>query len=78
MSNRWPSFKPFAMIISKSLLVKVARRMGGFDVNVGPVDATLQKTPEVLPPVGVDLAAHVLDGMVNRFVLEFVRAPGCP
>jgi hypothetical protein len=43
-----------------------------FDRNIGAVDAALQKAPEVLQAVGMNLAVNVLDSVIDNAVLEFV------
>jgi hypothetical protein len=42
--------------------------MEGFDRDIGSVQPAFQKTPEVFYCVCMDVAAHVLDGMIDDFV----------
>lgn len=52
------------------LLVEVAEQMERFNRHVGALDGALQQAPEVLAPVGVNLAVYVLFGMVDHAVDE--------
>ncbi len=47
--------------------------MERFNADVGAVQTTLQKAPEVLHRVRMDIAVHVLGGMVHNFMLELWR-----
>jgi hypothetical protein len=59
-----------AMVIAEHLLVKVAVKVERFDSDISSVDAAFQKTPEVLDAISVNLPTHVLDGVIDDFVLK--------
>ena len=61
-----------AVVKPKGLLINVAEQVVGFDRNVGPVDSTLQQTPEVFHPIGVDILPNVFYGVVNHLMLVLV------
>src|ERR1700722_9498048 len=57
------------IVVAESLFVKIPEQMEWLYVDIGPVKATLQEAPEVLHCVGMDVAVHVLGGMVYDGVL---------
>src|ERR1035437_2424318 len=42
-----------------NFFVKVSEQVEGLDAHIGTFQRTLQETPEVLNPIGVDTAVHV-------------------
>ena len=49
--------------------------MERLDANVGAIQAALEQAPEVLQPVGVNLAINVLSiGVVDNFMHEIGRS----
>ena len=54
-----------ASVEPERLLVEVAEDMERLNGHVGPVNGPLHQGPEVLNPVRVDAAPHVLHGVVN-------------
>lgn len=48
-----------AIIKPESLLVQIAEEMKRIDANVGSFQAALEKRPEILDPVSVNLAVNV-------------------
>ncbi len=46
--------------------------MKRLDANVGSLQATLEKRPEVFEAIGVNLAIHILFGVVNYLMLKFL------
>lgn len=65
----------FAVVETEHLFVKVAIEMVRLNRNIRAMQLPLHQRPEVLNRVRMNLAAHVLDGMVNHFVLEmFVQS----
>ena len=62
-------FRKATSVVAKCLLVDIAEQVEGFDADVCAMQATLQKTPEVLHGVGVNVAVHVLYGVVDDGVL---------
>ena len=55
-------------VVTEGLFIKVAEQMEGFHVHVGSPNCPLQEAPEVLNPVGVDMAPDVCLSMVNDLV----------
>ena len=62
-----------AVVVAKSLLVKVAEKMKRFHTHIRARDAALQQRPEVLKAVRVYATIHVLHGMVNNLVRVIAR-----
>src|ERR1022692_676370 len=62
-----------AVVKAVCLLIEVAEKVEGLDADVGASDGPLEQAPEVFQPVGVNVAAHVFDRMVNHFMLKFVK-----
>ena len=67
-SKTLPIIQILAIVVSKSLLVKVAKKVEWFHADISSRDATLQQRPEVLKAVRVNPTVHVLDGVVYDFV----------
>jgi hypothetical protein len=61
--------RSFPVVAPKRLFVKIPEQVEGLNTDVGAVQATLQKTPEVFHRVGVNVAVNVLDGVVDDLVL---------
>jgi hypothetical protein len=59
-----------AVVVAKRLFVKVAEQVERLDTDVCAVQAAFKRAPEILHRVGVDVAVHILDSMVNNSVLE--------
>ena len=63
-----------AVVVAENLLVNIAEQVEWFDRNVGPAQAAFQQPPEVLDPVGVNVAVdvglHVIDDFVVIVGLE--------
>ena len=51
------------------LLVNIPEQVEGVNADVGALDRPLQEAPEILQAIGMDLPAHVLPRVVDRFVL---------
>jgi hypothetical protein len=62
----------FALVESKNLPVKVAEQMERLDRNISAFEAALEKRPEVLNPVRVNLPVNVLPGVVNNLMDVFL------
>ena len=58
--KRSKSFMSLRIIVAVRLLVQIAEEVERFDRHVGSADTALQKRPEVLKAVGVDVSVHVL------------------
>src|ERR1039458_4360790 len=58
-----------AIVESERLLIDVAEQVERFHADVGPVQAALQETPEILHAIGVDISIHVLNRVVDDSVL---------
>src|SRR5471030_723495 len=56
-------------VVAECLFVNVAKQVKRLNADVGPMQATFQETPEVLHRVGVNVAIHVLNGVVDDGVL---------
>ena len=56
-----------------NFFVKVSEQVEWLDANVRCLECALQKTPEILKPIGVDTAVHVLNGVVNHLMLKLVE-----
>jgi len=66
--------KPFrvghlAIIEAARLFVDITEQMERLYADIGAVERSLQETPEVLHPVGVDIAIRVLDSVIDDGVL---------
>ena len=49
--------------------------MERFDRNVGAIDAALQKAPEILQSVGVNIPVDILDGVIDDLVRVSAAKP---
>lgn len=58
-----------AVVKPERLLVQIPKQVEGFDANIGSVQAALQETPVVLHCVGMHVAVHVFDRVIDYFVL---------
>src|ERR1017187_54890 len=58
-----------AVVVAKRLLIDVPEQMERLYADIGPVQATLQETPEILHRVRMHVAIHVLHGMIDNGVL---------
>jgi|GEM_PF-2271334 len=58
----------FAVIKAESLFIKILSQVTGLDANVSSFDCSLQKAPEVLDTVGMNVSSNVSFGMVNHFM----------
>lgn len=56
------------VVIAIGLLIKVSEQVERLNADVSSLDGPLQETPEVLNPIGVNLAPDVCLGMVNDLV----------
>lgn len=54
-----------AVVEPKGLLVEVAKKMGRLATDVGSLDATFHKTPEIFQAVLCDVTSHILDRVVD-------------
>ena len=61
-----------SLVEAEGLLVEVAEEMKGLDAHIGSIDGALQKAPEVLDAVGVNVAANVGLCVVDDLVFEFL------
>jgi len=64
-----------AVIEPARLFVDIAEQVEGFHADVGPMERPLQKTPEVLHPVGMDVPVGVLDSVIDDRVLIVCLQP---
>ena len=62
-----------AMVVAERLLIKVSEQVEGLHRNIGALQTAFQKAPEILHPVSVNVAAHVLDSVVYHFMLKLVQ-----
>jgi hypothetical protein len=46
------------------MLIEIPVQMNRIDADIGSLDASLEKAPEVLDVVGVNVTAHELDRMI--------------
>lgn len=58
-----------SIVVAKRLLVDVAEQVERFDRNVGAMKAALQQRPKILNGVGVSVAVHILDRVIDDGVL---------
>jgi hypothetical protein len=58
----------FPIIVAASLLVDIPKQVERLDTHVGAVQAALQKRPEVLQSIGMDLAFNIRLRMVDDLV----------
>jgi hypothetical protein len=61
--------RQLAKVVAKHLLVQIPEQMEWLNGNISAFQAALEKTPEILQPVCVDLPINVLFGMVYNIVL---------
>jgi hypothetical protein len=61
-----------AIVVTECLFIDVAEQVKGLNLDVGPVQTALKKTPEIFNSVGMDLAANILNSMVDDFMLKIV------
>src|SRR5690348_4772721 len=66
--------RQFAVVVSKHLFIQISEKVEWFDADIRPFDLALQKTPEVLQSVCVNLSVYVLfsvvDGSVHVVLIE--------
>jgi hypothetical protein len=63
----------FALIGPKGLLVEIPIEINRINADIGTLECALQEAPEILDVIGVDMIAHKLDRVVDRFVGVIVR-----
>jgi hypothetical protein len=52
------------------VLIEITVKMEGLDRNIGSLDRTLEQAPKVFDAIRVnDLLAHILNGVIEDFVL---------
>src|SRR5437016_4984279 len=56
------------IVEAKSLFVQISEQVEWFHADVGSVQTALEQAPEVLHRVRMNVAANVLDGMVNHLM----------
>ena len=56
------------MVVAECLLINISEQVEGLGANVGASETALQQGPEVLHPVGVDVATDVLFSVVDDLV----------
>ena len=71
-SNETLRVRGLAVVVAKCLFIDIAEQVERLNADVRAMQATLQETPEVFHRVGVDLAVHVLHGVVDDGVLIVV------
>lgn len=54
-----------AIVETERLFIEVAEQMERFNAHISPLEPTLEQAPEVFNGVGVDVAAHIFNGMIN-------------
>src|ERR1035441_2527015 len=65
-SNETLRVRGLAVVVAKCLFIDIAEQVERLNADVRAMQATLQETPEVFHRVGVDLAVHVLHGVVDE------------
>jgi hypothetical protein len=60
-----------ALVIAERLFVQIAKEMERLDTDIGPFQAALKQTPEVLKSVGMHAAIDVLLGVVYELMDVF-------
>ncbi len=63
------------IVVTKAMLIEVAKQMEWLNANVGSADTALEQAPEVLKAVGVDAAIDVLNSMVYNLVSILPASP---
>jgi hypothetical protein len=61
-----------AVIVPEGLFIKIPSKVERLDADVGSLDATLQKAPEILKAVGVNPTLNVLDRMIYNLMVEVI------
>ena len=67
-------FKPglivhvLAVVVTKALLIEVAKQMKRLNAYIRPVDTMLQQRPEVLKAVGMNASVDVFDGVIHNLM----------
>jgi len=64
-----------AMIVAERLFIDVTEQVERLDADICSVNAALQKTPEVLQAVGVNVALHVGFGVVDYLMGVHIFQP---
>ena len=62
------------VIEPKRLFIHIPKQVEGFYRNIGPVETPLQKRPEILKAIGVNVVFDISYGVVNHLVLEVIQA----
>jgi len=68
------AFGVLPIVVAESLLVQVPEQVEWFNADVCAVQPALQKRPEILHTVGVNVPANVLNGVIYNLMLELVQA----
>src|SRR5260370_34438227 len=55
----------FPVVVAKTLLIQIAEEMKRFHADISSADPAFQQRPKILKAVGVHLAVHVLNRVVN-------------
>ncbi len=69
------SVRRFAIVEPERLFVQIAEQTERLDADVGSMKTALQQTPEVLHTIGVDVAVHVFDRVIDNGVLVVCAQP---
>ena len=57
-----------AIVVAKNLLIKVTKQMERLNGNIGAMQTTLHKRPEILKAVSVNFAAHVSLSVIHNLM----------
>ena len=58
----------FAAVEAEGLFIKITSQMTRLNADISPFDCPLQKTPEVLNTIGMDVSSYISLSMVNNFM----------
>src|SRR5262249_3375476 len=64
-----------AIVNPEGLIINITEQMKGLDAHIGSINRSLQKTPEVLHAVAVNVPIHVLREVIYDAVGIVVHAP---
>jgi hypothetical protein len=59
-----------AIVVTERLLIEVTQQVKRFNRNIRAMKSAFHQRPEVFESVCVNAITHVLNSMVNYFVLE--------
>jgi hypothetical protein len=63
-----------AVVVAKRLFIEIPEEVKRLHAYIGPMNASLEQTPNVLKPVRMNVAVDIRLGVVDHLMLKFIKA----